>query len=167
MARGSKIIVSSEPRGRVQGCLISGTPSPGTIMELVPSTIDVNGLFTFRAASRVDGGKGGNPILLDDELQGKLATDAYISGTYGRIYWPIAGEEFNCLFRDQPGTGTVNAAQIGDKLEVDGATGMLQAVGTGGATGSHASSPFQLLEHPGVDNTTNVLYHVQYLGDNA
>lgn len=167
MARGTKVIVSSEPRGRFQGCIISGTPSPGTIMELVPSTIDQQGLFTFRAASRLDGAKGGNPILMEDDKQGGLISTAYVSGTYGMIYWPAAGEEFNCLLRYQSGTGTSLNENIGDKLEVDGATGMLQGVGTGGATGSHVSAPFVLLEHGGVAYSANTPVHVQYLGDNA
>lgn len=165
--RGSKIIVSSEPRGRSQGVIVSGTPKPGTHMEIVPSTVDKSGIFTYRAVTRNDGAKGPIAILLEDELQGGLPTQAYVSGSYGKIYWPAAGEELNILMRDEPATGTANITNIGDPLEVDGATGMVQAVQTGGPTGAHESSPWTLMEHLGVDLTANTLVHAQYRGDQA
>ena len=167
MARGNEIIVSAHPQGVFEECVISGTPKPGTLMEIVPSTEPVNGRFTYRAFSAGDGFKGPCVVLMPDSLQGKLATDAYVTGTRGFLYWPIAGETLNIMKRYQPGTGTANIENIGDKLEVDGATGMLQAVGTGGPTGSHVSAPFYLLEHGGVADTADSLKWVKYLGNNA
>lgn len=169
MAKGNVIICSSgfAPKGTFQSCIISGTPSPGTIMEVVPSTEPVGNVFTYRAATRNDGAIGGNPILLEDSLQGKLPTDAYVSGTQGRMYWPAAGEFFNMLLRGQSGTGTSLNTNIGQRLEVDGATGMLQGIGTGGPTGTHASAPFVLMEHLGVLPSGNNLVYVQYLGNGA
>ena len=136
-------------------------------MEIVPSTESVGGRFTYRACSRSDGAKGGIAILRPDSDQGKLATDAYVSGTRGFLYWPVAGEEFNMLLRYQPGTGTSLDENIGDLLEVDGASGKLQGVGTGGPTGAHASAPFMLMEHLGAAFTADKLIFVKYLGNNA
>lgn len=163
----SVIILSAQPMGRFEEVIVNDTSSPGTVMELLPDQGPIGGRFTYRHASRVDGGKGPNPILLEDEQQGGLDTTAYTAGRRGRMYWPAAGEEFLMLRRYQPGTGTASDDQIGDLLEVDGATGMLQAVGTGGASGSHASAPFQLREPLDAPITANVLIWVQYLGDNA
>lgn len=165
--KGQKIIRAADPKGHFEECVISGTPSPGTVMELVPSTAAQGGRFTYRACTRNDGAKGGIAVLLEDGLQGKTVDDAYVSGTRGFLYWPVAGEELNMLLRDPVGTGTTNSTNIGDLLEVDGATGMLQAVGSGGPTGAHVSSPFMLLEHLGVDLTENTLVRVKYLGNNA
>lgn len=169
MAKGNTILCSAglAPKGTFQPCIVSGTPSPGTVMEVVPNTEPVGNVFTYRAASRNDGATGGNPILDMDDKQGKLPTDAYVSGTYGRIYWPAAGEFFNMLLRGQSGTGTSLNYKIGDRLEVDGATGMLQGIGTGGPTGTHASAPWVLMEHLGVLPSGNNLVYVQYLGGGA
>lgn len=168
MARGQEIILSADPKGHFDSGFISGTPKPGTCMEIVPSTAPKGGRFTYRAVSRNDGAKGPICVLVNDYLQGKLSTDAYVSGTFApNLYWPIAGEELNMLIRDQPGTGTSLSENIGDLLEVDGATGMLQGIGTTGPTGTHASAPFMLLEHLGIDKTDNFLAWVKYLGNNS
>lgn len=161
MARGTEIIVSTNPQGKFEECVVSGTPKPGTCMEIVPSTAPIGTRFTYRARSLADGAKGPVCVLLPDQLQGKLATDAYVNATRGFLYWPIAGEELNMLIRDQPGTGTANVENIGDLLAIDGATGMLQAAG------SAASAPFWLLEHGGVDETANYLRWCKYIGNNA
>lgn len=166
--QGSQIIRAAEPKGHFEECVISGTPLPGTCMEIVPSTLPKSGRFTYRAVSRADGAKGQVTILYEDHLQGKLATDAYVNATRGFLYWPIAGEEFNMLLRAASGTGTANEENIGDLLEIDGASGMLQAIGTTGATGAHASAPFMLLEHLGVAiSGGSALVRVKYLGNNA
>ena len=167
MARGAEIIVSANPQGKFDECIVSGTPKPGTCMEIVPSTDPVGGRFTFRAVTRNDGAKGPIAVLLPDSFQGKLANDAYVTGTRGFLYWPLAGEELNMLLRYQPGTGTSLDENIGDLLEVDGASGKLQGVGTGGPTGSHASAPFMLLEHLGLALTADTLIWTRYLGNNA
>lgn len=163
MARGNEIIVSANPKGHFEECVISGTPKPGTCMELVPATAPQGGRFTYRAVTRADGAKGPIAVLLPDSLQGKLATDAYENGKRGFLYWPIAGEELNMLLRYQPGTGTASNDAIGDLLEVDGATGMLQAdVGT-----AAVSTPFMLIQDVDAAMTTDTLVHTKYLGNNA
>ncbi len=163
MAKGNEIIVSAEPKGHFEECVISGTPKPGTVMELVPATSPQGGRFTYRACTRADGAKGPIAVLLPDSLQGKLATDAYTNASRGFLYWPIAGEELNMLLRYQPGTGTASTDDIGELLEVDGASGMLQA-DTGVAA---VSTPFMILENIDAAFTADRLTFVKYLGNNA
>ena len=156
MAKGNSIIVTPEPKGRFSEGTISGTPMPGTCMEIVPSTAAVGERFSFRARSSTDGTQGPIIILLEDALQGKTRLDAYASGDRGFLYYPANGEEFNMAIRDQPGTGTANLQNIGDLLVVDGASGMLQAAG------SALSAPFTLLERGTVDETATYHRHCRY-----
>lgn len=161
VTKGNEIIVSSNPKGHFVEVLISGTPKPGTVMELVPSTeADANGHHTYRARTGTDGAKGPIPVLLNytQNLIGRTRDDAYASGDLGMIYFPIAGEELNMLIRDQPGTGTANLSNVGDLLGVDGASGMLQPVGSG------ASAPFELLVHLGTDLSANFHAWVRFRG---
>ena len=155
---GSKIIASAEPRGHYEGVIISGTPLPGTVMEIVPSTLPVNGRFTYRACTRANGAKGGHPVLLEDEEQGMLPTTAYVSGTRGKVYWPMAGEELNMLVNYSAGTGTAGEYNVGDALSIQNDGVLIATTGT--------SAPFQLLEFIGI-MTTDSLMLCKYLGNNA
>ncbi len=156
MAKGNAVIVTPEPKGRFTEGTVSGTPVPGTCMEIVPSTDPVGGRFSYRARSSADGTQGPIIILLEDLLQGKTFDDAYASGDRCFLYFPVNGEEFNMAIRDQPGTGTANIENIGDLLTVDGASGMLQPAG------SSLSAPFTLLEHGSIDPTTTYHRHCRY-----
>lgn len=139
--RGNKILAQNDPKGRQETIIVSGTPLPGTHMEIVPATNpNAGGLYTYRACTRADGTKGPIAILLEDDEQGKTATDAYVTGKPGKIYWPLPGDFVNVLLRDQPGTGTAGINDVGDLLSVDGATGYLIPVG------SLTSAPWQLME---------------------
>ena len=158
--KGTKIIVIAEPKGTREECIISGTPLPGTVVELVPSTAPIGGRFTYRLCTRTNGAKGPVVILTEDHLQGKLATDAYVSGTRGFLYWPVAGETFNMLIRHTVGTGSAGEENIGDYLAVEKATGELMA------GGSLTSQPFMLLEHLGQESGDQ-LHWVQYLGNQS
>lgn len=160
MAKGTEIVLSADPKGHFGEGIVSGTPKPGTCMELVPATNPVSGRFTYRAVTRANGAKGPICVLLPDRLQGKLSTDAYVSGDRCFLYWPIAGEELNMLLRDTVGTGTAGEENIGDLLAVEKDTGELMA---GGAL---ASTPFQLMEHRGVAASDELVF-VTYLGNNA
>lgn len=160
--KGNKILVSNDPKGRHESVVISGTPLPGTHMELVPATnANAAGLFTYRALTRADGTKGPICILLEDDEQGKIATDAYVSGKVGKVYWPAAGEFMNVLLRDQPGTGTAGINDVGDVLAVDGATGYLTPVG------ALNCGPWQLMEDLTEDVSAAQLAFCQYRGDQA
>jgi hypothetical protein len=156
MAKGNSIIVTPEPKGRFTEGTVSGTPVPGTCMELVPSTNPTGGRFSYRARSSADGTQGPIIILLEDLLLGKGKSDAYASGERCFLYFPVNGEEFNMAVRDQPGTGTAGVQNIGDLLAVDGASGMLQAAG------SALSAPFTLLERGTTDETATYHRHVRY-----
>lgn len=156
---GNKILINNDSKGRRQSCLISGTPKPGTHMEIVPATgPNGSGLHTYRACSRADGTIGQLVVLLEDDEQGKTYADAYVSGTVGKLYWPLPGDEFNLRMRDQPGTGTANIDNVGDLLSIDGASGMLQAAGSG------TQKPYQLLEDLTQDQSGDSLIWVQCRG---
>lgn len=153
MARGNEIIVTSNPMGvRVEG-VVSGTPKPGTVMEI--SAVATNGEKTFRVYQPgTDGDRRPIFVLLPDHLQGKLATEAFTSGDRVQCYVPVAGEELNMLVADVSGTGDDHA--VGELLIVDTGTGKLIAT-----TGSPESEPFQLLEtltDPSADQLAWCLY---------
>lgn len=159
---GNKILVNDDAKGRRQSCVISGTPKPGTHMEIVPSTApNGSGLHTYRACSRADGTTGPLIVLLEDDEQGKTYADAYVSGTVGKLYWPVQGDELNLRMRDQPGTGTSGIDNVGDQLSIDGASGMLQA------GGSATQKPYWLLEDLTQDQSADSLVWVQCLGTQA
>mgnify|MGYP001309136796 CR=1 FL=1 len=109
------IIVSQEPRGRFREAIIDGTPKPGTVMQLKSAVDQVNGKFTYEVYNRdADGDrpKGAIWVLLENKLQGKGITDAYVSGTLGQLYCPLPGDELLMLVGDVSGTGDDHA--IGD-----------------------------------------------------
>lgn len=156
--KGNEIIVSANPQGKFLEGTISGTPKPGTCMELVPATGLVGGRFTYRAVTRADGAKGPIYILLPDMLQGKMATDAYVSGTRGFLYAPIMGEDLNMLVADV--AGTADDVAIGDLFGVAQTSGKLKA------NSGFASAPFQANEVI-TDPTADYFLWVTYLGNLA
>lgn len=151
MARGNEIIVSSEPRGRFTECFVSGTPKPGTVMELKQSVAMKSGRWTYEPAGTTansgvtrgmaaDGNRLPIAVLLPDHLQGKTASDAYADGDRGFLYFPVAGEELNMLIENQ--SGTADDFVIGDKLIVDDGTGKLLI-----SASTPESEPFVCLEN--------------------
>lgn len=164
---GSQIVLSAEPGGRFEGIIVSGTPKPGTFMEMLPDTAKVSGRLSYRTRGTTfaqDGGRGPVAILLEDELQGGDYSQAYTSGRHGRIYWPLPGDEFNARLRYQAGTGTSLTDNIGDQLEIDAASGMLQGIGTTGPATAHVTAPFQMIETLDTAFTADTLVAVKYLG---
>jgi hypothetical protein len=140
--RFNTIVVSGEPRGKFISGYISGTPKPGTIMQLKAATEPVNGLYTYEAYSRdADGDRPRGPyiILCEDSTQGKTIDDAYVSGSVGKLYIPLMGDELLALFKDVSGTGDSHA--IGEMQIVVSGTGKLIVT-----TGSVESEPFVLEE---------------------
>jgi len=164
MARGNQIIVSSgmSPKGHYETAIISGTPKPGQLLELVPQTAlaqgQTVGLNQYRAASRTTGSKGPIIILDMDDLQGKGPTDAYVNGTPCRVYFPVAGEEFNLLLGDVAGTADV--VNVGDLIGVSNAGKLI-------ANSSYTATPFQALEPVSTALTADTLIYVKFLGDQA
>jgi hypothetical protein len=157
MARGNEIIVSANPRGVFLEGIVSGTPKPGTCMQIKAATEMVNGRFTYEAYNRdADGNRYPIIVLLPDNLRGKLATEAYADGDRGFFYCPLPGEELNVLKLDV--SGTADDFAIGQQLIVDDGTGKVL-----GTTGSPEAEPFICLETI-TDPTTDQLVHVMFTG---
>lgn len=134
--KGNEILLSftgGEGRQRIEG-VISGTPKPGTIMELVPATAPIGGRFTYRVwqPGTGDGTPGAMYILDTDPDQGKLFSDAYVSGTRGFLHQLLPGDEVNVRKADISGTGSATEdVAIGDKFYVVDGTGMISKVAVG------------------------------------
>lgn len=155
--KGTEIVLDAEPRGHFEECIVYGTPKPGTVMELKAAAL-ASGRATYQAATRTTGGKGAVAVLCADHLQGKGHSDAYVSGTRGFLYWPIAGEELNMLVADV--SGTADDVAIGDLFGVETVTGKLKA------NSSYASTPFQAMEVI-TDPIADYWLFCKYLGNNA
>jgi hypothetical protein len=161
MAKGNEIIVSAEPCGRFLEGIVYGTPKPGTVMQLKAATEPVGGRFTWEVANYdADGDQRLVAVLLPDQLQGKTATDAYVSGERCFLYCPLPGDELNMLVTDI-NTGTSDTFAIGDLLMVDDGTGKL--VDT---TGTPESESFLCLETYAdpTSTQTDFLLHCMYTG---
>jgi hypothetical protein len=117
MAFGAQIVINPNPKGMFLEGVISGTPLPGTIVEMVPNVVQSNGRFTWRASTRAAGKDRMAAVLMEDSLQGFPFTTAYVSGTRCFMYVPISGEDVNVLV-DVLGTGTSShgGATIGEYL---------------------------------------------------
>lgn len=158
MASGNNIIVSGQPKGVFTEGIIFGTPKPGTVLQLRAGVAKISGRFTWEVyAPGTDGDRRAIPVLLGDDPQGAISTDAYVSGARGFIYFPIMGEELNMLKGDV--VGTADDFAIGDMLMVDTGTGKVIAT-----TGSPESEAFQCLEAV-VDPTADVLVHCMFTGN--
>jgi hypothetical protein len=154
--RGTMIVVSNNPRGRFIEGIIDGTPKPGVCMQIKAATEPVNGRFTWEVFNQSgDGVRGLVAVLLEDDNQGKGYDDAYVSGTRGRMYCPVAGEELNMRILDIAGTGDDFA--IGDRLMINDGDGKLVDNSSG------ESVPFVGLETV-TDPTADHLMHCLYTG---
>lgn len=157
MASGNEIVVSSEPAGKFKEGIISGTPKPGTCMQLKANVAPIGGRFTYEVYNPgADGEQREVLVLLADQLQGKTATDAYVDGQRGFLYAPAAGDELNMIVANI--SGTADDHTIGEMLMIDNGTGKLVVT-----TGSPEMESFQLLEAI-TDPTVDTLAHVEYTG---
>jgi hypothetical protein len=156
--KGNGILVTPQPRGVFVEGYVSGTPKPGTVMEKVPGTAaDDTGRFTWRVYQPgTDGEQRPIAVLLEDRLQGKGATEAYVTGDRCRVYYPAMGEDLNMLKGDVAGTG--DDFTVGQILMVDTGTG--KVIGT---TGSPESESFQCNEAI-TDPTADTLVWCTYTG---
>lgn len=149
-ARGSGIIVNAEPRGRFLEGIISGTPKPGTAMQIDFSVALQGGRHTWVVYNRdADGNRPAGPIgiLLPDDLQGQLATTAYVTGTRCFLYVPQAGDELNLLIADVAGTGDDHDA--GEILMIDDGTGKF--IATTGSPESECAVLCEAITDPTAD----------------
>lgn len=150
MAKGSKILIDGEPKGKfIEGFIKTGqTPEPGTQMMIDPAAADpVGGRHTWSVASAT--ARGPVAILLEDYLQGKSVDDAYAAGDRCFLYCPLPGEELNVRLTDTAGTGT-------NIVHTAGATLISGASGTFGAGATPLTDPFVLMED--IDEATNLAW---------
>ena len=160
MAQGNSILVTGEPKGVYLDGIVSGTPKPGTLMELT-STAAVGGRFTYQVYQPgTDGEQRAVIILLDNDLLGVPATTAYATGDRAKFYCPLPGEEVNVLAKNIGGTatGSGDSFAIADLLTVDTGTGKVIAT-----TGTPEMEPFQVLETV-AEITTDTLVHCMFTG---
>ncbi len=125
--RGTRILITSKPRGVFEDIYVSGTPRPGVCMEIKPSTDPVGGLFTYQPAGTEagsggqymteDGDKKAIAVLLEYDQEGGIYSRLYVSGELGRIYWPAMGEQLNMQIEDI--SGTADDYIIGTELMID------------------------------------------------
>lgn len=146
--KGNEIIASTEPRGVFLEGIISGTPKPGTMMQVKASTEPVNGKFTYEAYAPAtgDGAPQVTIVLREDHLQGKGVDDAYETGKRGFLYVPAAGEMLNVRKADISGTGSATEdLNIGEKLLIVDGTGKVSPVAVGIANAG-VKYPFTAME---------------------
>jgi len=152
------ILVSTNPKGVFEEVIIDGTPKPGTCMTVKAATEPVAGKFTYEAFNdSADGVQNEVAVLLEDELQGKLVTDAYVAATLARLYWPAPGELLQMLVANIAGTGDLFA--IADKMIIDDGTGKLIAT-----TGTPEMEPFNIMETEAA-LTADLLILCRYTGN--
>lgn len=166
--KGTRILVSSPLRGVFEDVIVSGTPKPGTCMEIVPATEPVGGCFTYapygtQAASggkfvSNDGDRKAICVLLENDAEGKTYNDAYASGQRGRVYYPAPGEQLNMLVANIPGTG--DSFAIGDEMMVDDGTGKLIACDS-----DAEAHPFTILETVSTPLTADTWLWVRFNGE--
>ncbi len=143
MARGNKILITEEPRGKFYEGVMNGTPLPGTIMQIQAGvSVDGNGHHTFVVYNRdADGNRPAGPhFVLLEAGAGRDADAAYITSGSAFMYVPLPGDELNLRW-SEAGTGTGDAVAVGDLAIVDDGTGLL--VDT---TGSPEVEPFAAME---------------------
>jgi len=152
--KGTKVAVSFIPENRMFEGIISGTPKPGTMMQLTAATEPIGGRHTYAtyAPGTGDGTQKPRYILLEDWANGKTFDDAYVSGTRCFLAQLVPGDEVNVRKADISGTGspTENMA-IGDKALIVDGTGKISdvAVGNlyvGSTTTLPIDYPFEVLE---------------------
>ena len=158
MALGAGIILASNPRGVFDEGYVNAALKPGTVVQVdVSEGLGNDGRPDWEAYdAAADGDQRLIAVLLADELKGKLAIDAYVSGDRCFVYMPVAGEHINMLVLNLAGTADDHA--FGDILIVNDGDGKLIAT-----TGSPESEPFILFEAI-TDPVADTLAHCVYTG---
>lgn len=141
MSRGSRVMLSSNPKGQFMSGIAGDSLSmPGNIMQVKAATERIGNQFTFiLAAPGTDGKKVLAAILLDDAKNGFLMGNSTTTvGQQIEMYVPAPGEEINVRVGETAGTG--NSFAIGDRLEANASGGYLIPESTG------TQAPFICLE---------------------
>lgn len=155
-ARNNTIVLATNPQGKFLSGVVSGTPKPGTVMEIQTPFYRGNQHLWRAYQPGTDGLRRLIAVLVEDEEQGIGITTAFVDGTQCKLYCPIAGEELNMLFMNV--SGTADDVVAGDTMIVDSGTGKLIVT-----TGSPQSEPFRALAAI-TDPTEDVLLPCTYTG---
>lgn len=141
MARGSQIIVSSNPRGTFLTGIAGDTSTPGTCMQVQAATAMIGTNFTFIAAAPgTDGKKVLCAIMLANTKNGLSSTSAAaVAGQLIEMYVPAPGEDINIRLGEV--AGTANTYAIGDRVIIDAEDGIFVP-----ETGSPQDTPFVVME---------------------
>ena len=118
---GTQIIISTEPQGKFIEGIVSGTPKPGTFMEVVPAVARTQAGWKWRASTKTTGNPRNIVVLLEDKLQGKIYSDAYEDATKCFLYRPTGGEIIHGLVLDVAGTGSTDIHAVGDLMAINNA----------------------------------------------
>lgn len=127
MARGTCVVVSSEPKGHFcEGIIGAGITAarPGVAMQIDASVDLQGGRHTWKLYDAdADGGMPKGPIIIlrEDRLQGRGLADAYTAGERAFGYVPLPGDELNLMLGDVAGTADDHVK--GEVLIIDDATG--------------------------------------------
>lgn len=162
MARGNDIIVNADPRGFIEEGYVTDTSLPGTHLEIVPATNPIGGRFSYRARSLANGSPGPVIVLLNDWEQGQIAapTVTPTANTGGhKFYYPLPGDDLNCLMAESAGTGTSGENLIGDTLSINDSGFLMAGTGT--------SKPYRLLDRSVLNTKATRLTWVKFLGSYA
>ena len=129
--RGSRVLISENPRGRFLEGIVDGTPKPGTLMQVAATAVDGNGRHTWGVYDRdADGDNPAGPLaVLLERGEGYTYESAYTAGDVCFLYCPLPGDETNLLWATS-GTSTgdsLTVAQIG--MPEDGTGFILDTTG--------------------------------------
>jgi len=165
--KGTRVVIASPMRGVVEHCYITGTPKPGTCMEIKPATEPVGGVFNYQAYGTqaasggkfvgADGNRKAVAVLLEKDQEAGIYSDAYAAGDLGRVYYPVMGEWLNVLFANVAGTSDTLA--IGDEFMIDDGTGKLMAVDS-----DAEAHPFTCLETVATALTADTMIWCRFNG---
>lgn len=157
MSAHNVIVLTAAPAGRFLEGIISGTPKPGTCMQVKAATEMIGGRHTWEVFNKAaDGSNYLIAVLYNNHFMGQPITAAYETGARCFMYCPIPGDELQVLVANIGGTG--DSFAIGDLLMVDDTTGKAVA-----STGSEARTPFIVMETVAA-LAADRLVHVMYTG---
>lgn len=157
MARGNRIVVTNDPKGKVEWGYLAGAYKPGTILQIDASAGFTAGKNTWTAYSRdADGDRPKGPfvVLTEDLLQGRDAVTAYASGDFARMYTPLPGDEMNLLFGDT--AGTADDLALGDQLIADDGTG--KVVKSAGTPETEVATALEAITDPVADQLVHCIW---------
>lgn len=159
MAFGNRIVVQPDPRGHYEWGYVTGTPKPGTILQIDGTVARSNGKNTWVVYNRdADGNRPAGPfaVLVEDLHFGRDADTAITSGDFCKMYIPLPGDELNLLFGNA--SGTADDVAVGGLLIVDDGTG--KVVPTTGSPETEIAVALEAI----VDPTADQLLHCRWTG---